>query len=129
MLEKDVSQDKKTKRHSVMATVIEGYTPREVARTKWARKLYHNLHAETVSNLKMWLRSNMGKNVSVSFKDVDLMGKIFQKDVATLKGKLVKPHPPVINKNDIIELPPELNVKGRKMKLAIDVVYINNQSF
>ena len=71
----------------------------------------------------------MGKNVPVSFEDVDLMEKIFQKDVATLKGKLVKPHPPVINKNDIIELPPELNVKGRKAELAIDVVYINDQSF
>ena len=75
MLEKDVSQDKKTKRHTVMATVIEGYTPREVARAKRARKLYHDLHAETVSNLKVWLRSNMGKNVPVSFKDVDLMEK------------------------------------------------------
>ena len=57
------------------------------------------------------------------------MEKIFQKDVATLKVKSVKPHPSVINKNEIIELPPELNVRGRKVELAIDVVYINDQSF
>ena len=55
----------------------------------------------------------MGKNVPVSFKDVDLMEKIFQKDVAAIKRKSVEPHPAVVNKNDIIELPPELNVKGK----------------
>ena len=48
MLEKDISPGKKNKRHTVMATVIEGYTPQEVARAKRERKLYHNLHAETV---------------------------------------------------------------------------------
>ena len=41
----------------------------------------------------------------------------------------MKPHPPIVNKNDIIEIPPELEVKGMKLELAIDVVYINDQSF
>ena len=85
MLEKDFSPGKKTKRHTVMATVIKGYTPREVARAKRARKLYHDLHVETVSNLKAWLRSNMGKNVPVSFEDVDLMEKNFRKTSPLLK--------------------------------------------
>ena len=118
----------KVKNH-VNATTIEGFTSRQIARAKLARKLYHNLHAETAPNLKVWLRSNMGKNVPVSCEDVDLMVRIFGKDVATLKGKSTKPHPPVVDKNDFIDLPPELKVKGMEIELAVDVVYINDQSF
>ena len=129
MLKKKINQGEKSKRHTVMASIIERYTPRELARAKQAKKLYHDLHAETISNLKGWLSSNMGKNIPVLFEDVNLMGKLFQKDVTMLKGKSVKPHPPVVNNNDMIELPPKLNVRGKKVKLAIDVVYINDQSF
>ena len=57
------------------------------------------------------------------------MKKIFSKDRATLKGKSTKSYPPVVNKNDVIEIPPELEVKGMRLELAIDVVYINDQSF
>ena len=71
----------------------------------------------------------MQKNVRVSFADVDLMEKIFGKDVAILKGKKIRPHPPVVKWNDIIDLPPELKVKGLEIELAIEVVYINDQSF
>ena len=108
--------------------MVEGYTACQVTRAKMAKELYHNLHAETVPNLKVWIRSNMGKNVPVSCEDVNLMVKIFGKDVATLKGKSVKPHPPVVNCNNMIELPPELKVKGMNIELAINVVYINHQS-
>ena len=68
--------------------------------------MYHDLHAETVENLKVWLRSNVGKKVPIAMEDVDLMMKIYgRNDVATLKGKSVKPHPPVVNRNNVIELP------------------------
>ena len=50
-------------------------------------------------------------------------------DVATLKGKSVKPHPPVVNRNNVIDLPPELKIKGMKVELAMDVVFISDQSF
>lgn len=113
----------------VMATTIEDYTARQVAREKKAKELYHNLHAETIPNLKVWLRSNMGKNVLVSCADVDLMEKIFGKDMATLKGKTTRAHPPVVNLRDIIHLLPEFKIKGLEIELVIDVVYINDQSF
>lgn len=71
----------------------------------------------------------MGKNVPVSCADVDLMEKIFEKDVATLKGKTIRPHPPVVKWDDAIDLPSELKVKGLEIELAINVVYINDQSF
>ena len=39
----------------VLATSIEGYTPREVERAARARKLYHNLSAENIRNVKVWI--------------------------------------------------------------------------
>ena len=113
----------------VHATSIEGYTPREVERAARARKLYHDLSAENIRNVKVWLRSNQAKNVPISVDDVNLAEKIYLADVATLKGKSVRPHPPVVTRNDMIELPPELMIEGRKIELAIDIVYINGEAF
>ena len=70
-----------------MNNVIEGFTPRQVARAVRAKKLYHDLHAETADNLKAWIRSNIAKNVPVGVEDVNEMKRIFGKDRATLKGK------------------------------------------
>ena len=50
-------------------------------------------------------------------------------DVATFKGKSTAPRPSVVTTEDVVELPDELKHKGRKVELAIDVVYSNNQSF
>ena len=56
----------------VLATTIEGYTPREVERVARARKLYHDLSAENIRNVKVWLRSNQENNVPASVDDVNL---------------------------------------------------------
>lgn len=37
----------------ITATTIEGYTARQVARARKAKELYHNLHPETIPNLKV----------------------------------------------------------------------------
>ena len=70
--------------------------------------------------------SKYGKNIPVSFADLDLAEKIFKADFLTIKWKRTKPHPPIVTQNDIIELPDELQHNGWKLELAIDVVYINN---
>lgn len=108
---------------------IEGYTPRQEARAKRAKKLYHNSHAETVPNLKNWVRSNMGRNGPVSHEDINLMVEMMGKDVSTFQGKSVRPKASVVDKCKIMEIPIELEMKGTKCELAIDVVYINDQSF
>ena len=55
------------------ATTVEGFTQREVDRAVRARKLYHDLCAKNVSNVKMWIRSNQEKNVPVSVEDLNLV--------------------------------------------------------
>ena len=94
-----------------------------------ARKLYHDLCEENERNVKFWLRSNQAKNVPVSTEHINLAEEMFKVDVATGKGKSTRPHPPVVDKNDIVELPPELRVQGMKLELAMDVFYCNDQSF
>ena len=46
-------------------------------------------------------------------------------DVPTIKGKMVKPYPPVVKKEDFVEMPAQLNMAGMVVDLAIDVLYIN----
>ena len=108
---------------------VEGFTPRQVETARKVRKLYHDLNAPSISSLKAWIRQNMAKNIPISYDDVDLAEKVFKKDVPTLKGKGTRPHPPIVRTADNIKLPAELIHNGRKIELAIDVVYINDQSF
>ena len=65
----------------------------------------------------------------MSSEDVKLLEEMEKKDVATVKGKMTKPHPPVVSWEDYIELPDELDVKGLIIDMAIDVLYINDCSF
>ena len=75
------------------------------------------------------MRRNQAKNVPVSVEDVNLSEKMFKTDVATCKGKSTIPSPPVVTTCDLIELPTELVTAGRKIELAIYVVFIDNGSF
>ena len=75
------------------------------------------------------MRSNQSKNAPVSVEDVNLAEKIFKTDVATCKGMSTRPSPPVVTTNNLIEFPKELVTAGRKIELAIDIVFINNERF
>ena len=107
---------KSSKICNVNATTVEGFTQREVDRAVRARKLYHNLGAENISNVKMWVRLDQPKNVPVTVKDLNLANKTFKADVATCKGKSTHPKPSWVSKSDIVELPPELRMEGREIK-------------
>ena len=110
-------------------TSIEGFTQRQIERAQAARKLYHDLNAENVGNVKFFIRSNQAKNVDISTEDMNLAEKVFGLDVSNTKGKWAKERPKAVSNEDFIELPPELEVAGKEMELAIDVVYINRECF
>ena len=110
-------------------TSIEGFTQRQIERAQAARKLYHDLNAENVGNVKFFIRSNQAKNVDISTEDMNLAEKIFGLDVPNTKGKWAKERPKAVSNEDFVELPPELEVAGKEMELAIDVVYINRECF
>ena len=58
---------------------LEGFTTQEVDCAKRAKKLYYDLDAPTLGDLKMWVRSNQAKNVSVSVEDIKLLEKMEEK--------------------------------------------------
>ena len=60
---------------------------------------------------------------------MNLAEKVFGLDVPNTKGKWVKEKPNVVSNEDFIEIPPELELAGKEMELAIDVVYINREYF
>ena len=110
-------------------TSVEGFTRRQIERAQQARKFYHDLNAENVANVKSFIRSNQAKNVEVTTEDMNLAERIFGLDVPNTKGKWVNEKPRVVRNEDEIELPPELDLSGKEMELAIDIVYINRECF
>ena len=87
----------------------------------------HDLGAPSYADMKKFLRMNLCRKCPVNSEDVDLAMKIFGKDVAVLKGKSVKPKPPVVGKEDVIDLPSELKIE--MVELVIDVIYISTEAF
>ena len=74
-----VRDNKKTPTDYSMATSIEGFTQREIERARRARKFYHDLNAKSVENVKVFIRSNLARNIPVSSEDMDLAKKVFGK--------------------------------------------------
>ena len=94
-----------------------------------ARRFYHDVNAENLDNMKVFIRTNQAKNVPISTEDFDLANNIFGKDVATCKGKWVRPKPKVVKDSDVVDSPLELRINGIKLDLAIDVLFINAKGF
>lgn len=111
------------------ATSVEGFTQREMERARQAWNFYHDLNAENIENVKFFITSNREKNVPISSEDMELASKVFGMDVPNCKGKSAQKQPPVIERSDIIKLPPELCIEGREVDLAIDIVFINSEFF
>ena len=112
-----------------MSTDVEGFTQREVDRARAARKFYHDMNAENISNMKTFIRTNQAKNIPIATEDFALAERVFGKDVPTCKGKWVRPKAPVVRQSNTIDLPRELRIAGMELELAIDVVYINKEAF
>ena len=75
--------------------------------------------------MKFSIRSNQAKNVEVSTEDMNLAEDVFGLDLPNTKGKWIKEKPRVVSNEDVIEIPPELDLAGKEFELAIDIVYIN----
>ena len=125
--ESDDESEDEAEHGEVHTTEVEGFTQREVDRAKKCRKLLHDLSAPSYADLRKLLRMNLLKNCPVSHENVVLAQRIFGKDVAVLKGNEVKPKPPVVNKADVVDLPPELMIVAAE--LAIDVIFVENEAF
>ena len=64
--------------------------------------------------------------MEVLTEDMNLAEQVFGLDVPNTKGKWVSKKPQVVSNEDVIELPPELDLSGKEFDLVIDIVYINH---
>ena len=98
-------------------TSIGGFTQHNIERSSRARKLYHDLSAENVADVKILVCSNITKNVPVSVEDLNLVEEIYKADVENCKEKSTRPLPHVVMTGDIIVLPPKLESKKQEVGL------------
>jgi hypothetical protein len=116
---------------SMVKTIKENerfYTQRQVNCAWQARKLLHALGCPTVMNLKAVIQMNSITNCPVTIDDVNLVEKIFGKDIVSLKGKTTRKNPtPVVS--DIVEIPPELMEAQQDVDLCFDTMFINEMLF
>lgn len=52
---------------------------------------------------------------------------MFGLDLPSTKGKWIKEKPKIVSNEDVIEIPPELDLAGKEFELAINIVYINRE--
>ena len=110
-----------------ITTVAEnrkGFTHRQFLRAKRARDLYAQMGFPTVQNFKHILRQNLIKNCPVTPEDVDIAERIFGPDAATMKGKSTRKKPPPV-RIETVEIPKEIITQYHKIRLCIDIMYVN----
>ena len=108
---------------------MEGFTDCQKQRAKAARDFYHQVAAPTLQNLKNAIGQNLFKNCPITVADCNLAEKIYDPDIATLKGQSV--HSKGTKQvEEYIEIPADFQLNhANGISLNIDVMYINSQPF
>jgi hypothetical protein len=106
----------------------EGFTDRDYERAKRARKALGLVGYPSPRDFRNMVSSNMIKNYPVTPSDVANANKIFNPDLATLKGKTVRQTPPPVM-TDYIQIPQEIVSLNRNVTLTIDIMFVNGIPF
>ena len=103
-------------------------SPRQQARARKARSLYHATSTPTVADLKAIIRMNLIRNNQVSTEDVNLATKAYGKDIGTIKAKTTRSRPAPVTSN-LVEIPDELLEVQKDIILSIDGMTVNSLKF
>ena len=99
------------------------YTKCEQLDARLARVLYHACGRPDTNHLKAFIQGGYIRNCPVTPADVDRALKIYGPDVATLKGKSTRPHPPRVRVDAITtQIPRALRAKISPLTLYLDVL-------
>ena len=104
------------------------FTDRQIQKAKLAKKLLSTMAYPTIDQLKAMVRMNMIRDSPVTLADVDLIEKVYGKDVPTIKGKTTRVAPTTV-KFETIHIPRELRMAKSNVKLCIDAMYVNKMPF
>jgi hypothetical protein len=103
-------------------------SPRQQARARKARKLYHATGTPMVDDLKAIIWMNLIRNNQVTTDDVNLATKAYGPDIATIKAKTTRSKPAPVTSN-LVEIPDELLKVQKDVILSIDGMTINSLKF
>jgi hypothetical protein len=113
--------------YSFIETVVENmamFNKRHIVNAELALKLQAGMAYPSIPDLKWVVQSNQIKDCPVTAQDVNVALKIWGPRVALLKGKTVRPTPPVVVQ-DIVEAPKEIRENHKRVTLTIDIFFVN----
>ncbi len=93
-----------------------------------AKVLHESLCYPTIADFKHILRMHMIEGCPVKSSDVDLMLKIYGKDVLSLKGKATKKKGHRIVEN-VVKIPKAMKKAHQGIVLSVDIMYVNGETF
>jgi hypothetical protein len=121
-----------TKCAVVMVTAVksnrEGLTDREIEKAKAAQRALRLVRYPSPRDFKNMVRSNMIKNCSVTSTDIYKAHKLFDDDIATLRGETVRNTPDTVVAN-YVEIPMEILDMNKAVTIAADVMFVNGLPF
>jgi hypothetical protein len=106
----------------------EGYTERELAGAKRARKAYNLMGRPSEKDFRGMVRANLIPNCPVTTKDISVAHKILGPDIGSIRGKTTRRKPTVVE-TDYVEIPPEINATLGKVEIVADLMFVNNIPF
>ena len=104
------------------------FTDRQIQKAELVKKILSTMAYPTINQLKAMVRMNMIRNSPVTLADVDLIEKVYGKDMPTIKGKTTRVAPTTV-KFETIHIPRELRMAQSNVKLCINVMYVNKMPF
>jgi hypothetical protein len=101
----------------------EGFTKKQIKGAETARALYATLSYPSMKYFKWVLRSNQIKDCPVTVQDVDVASKIWEKNIAALKGKTIRSKSTPVAR-DFVKVPPEILKLHREVFLTVDIFFV-----
>ena len=106
----------------------EGYTPRQVAAGRVARKAISMMGSPSVSTMKVMVRDNLINNCPVTVESLNIADDIFGPDVASIQGKMARRRPAHVGLDEV-EVPPEIFDRNSSVVVVADVMFVNGLAF
>ncbi len=104
------------------------FTKRQIHGANLARNLQAGLAFPSNADMKWAIQSNLIKDCPVTVKDMGMVIKVWGPNIAMLKGKTVRTMPPVV-RQDVIEIPEEIQELHKDVTLTIDIFFVNKIPF
>jgi hypothetical protein len=107
---------------------FEGYSRHEVKKAKEARRIQGMIANPTKREFPGMLREQLLTNCPVTMRDVDNANRIFDPDLANLRGKTTRTKPERV-RVEYVQIPRDFVQLHKYVTLVADVLFVNGLPF